>query len=110
MSDTSKQQGFLMVEAAIAIVIISVALVAIVNIVTQATTSTINSANYATAVNLAQKRLEELKTEDSAFWEDACTKGTLEGEADHSNINNIKYDITTKVNQFPIKGKDSTVT
>jgi len=65
------QQGFLMIEVVVAIVIISMALLVIAGLFIQATSATRNSDNYTVAANLAQKQLELLKSNWSqAYWKE----------------------------------------
>lgn len=55
------QQGFLMIDALIAIVVITIALVAIIGMFIQSTKATQCSAEYTIASNLAQQQMERLK-------------------------------------------------
>lgn len=61
MHNRKWQQGFLMIDALIAIVIITVALVAIIGMFIQSTKATQCSAEYTIASNLAQQQMEHLK-------------------------------------------------
>lgn len=56
-----QQQGFLMIEVSVAIVIISVALFAIAGMFIQSTMAGKQAADYTVATNLAQQAMEYLK-------------------------------------------------
>jgi competence protein ComGC len=112
MNTLKKQQGFLLIEVVILSVIISVALVSIVSMFTRAASSTAESGKYITAINLAQKRLEELKTEDAVFWQDVCNNGTIEDSKRYrrySTINNTEYKFTTTPTNVKVQGNGTAV-
>lgn len=56
-----KQNGFLMVEVLIAVVIITVALVSVAGMYIQSTKAGIQATDYTMAASLAQDRMERLK-------------------------------------------------
>lgn len=62
------QNGFLMIEALIAVVIISVALVAIGSMFIQSTRANTSSVEITTATALAQKQMELLKGLPVSYW------------------------------------------
>lgn len=63
-----RQNGFLMIEALIAVVIISVALVAIGSMFIQSTRANTSSVEITTATALAQKQMELLKGLPVSYW------------------------------------------
>ncbi len=65
MNTPKGQQGFLMVDILLAVVIISVALVAILSMFIQSTKATHCSAGYTMASHLAQEQMELLKNTQS---------------------------------------------
>lgn len=62
------QRGFLLVEALIAIVVITVALVAIQGMFIQSLQATASAANYTVAAGLVQEQMEQMKIKDELFW------------------------------------------
>lgn len=61
MKYTRQQHGFLMVEALLATVIITVALVAVAGMFIQSTQATAKAADYTAATAIAQDYLEQIK-------------------------------------------------
>lgn len=72
MSNKQWQQGFLMVDALLAVFIISGALVAIISMFIQATHITHCSAQYTKASNLASQQMELLKKTKSTVIKDTA--------------------------------------
>lgn len=68
MSLITSQRGFLLVEALIAIVVITVALVAIQGMFIQSLQATASAANYTVAAGLVQEQMEQMKIKDELFW------------------------------------------
>lgn len=76
MNNKKWQQGFLMIDALLAIVIISGALVAIITMFIQATKATHCSAQYTKASNLAYQQMELLKNTKTTVIKDAAISST----------------------------------
>lgn len=104
-----RQQGFLMVEVIIAITIISFALVSIASMFTQSMQANNNAADYTTAVNLAQKRLEILKTKRDTFWNNNCPKADIQFTEENLGANDPPegYTIITKAVDFSVIDNDN---
>ncbi|KYZ77073.1 hypothetical protein AXX12_02755 [Anaerosporomusa subterranea] len=97
------QNGFILVEVLVAIIIISVALTAVAAMFVPATAAYSSAADYTVAANLAQKQLELLKTQPSTFWNGALPR-TLSWQGTETlpiNLNGIDYQITTQVLAIP---------
>lgn len=62
------KKGFIMVEATIAVIVISLVMVAIAAMFVQSQKANKNSAEYVFATNLAQTQLELLKVQPVSFW------------------------------------------
>lgn len=64
-----RQNGFLMIEVVLAVLIISVALVAALGMFITSTHANADAADYMVATTLAQKQLELLKIKDAQnYW------------------------------------------
>ena len=98
------QQGFLMVEVLIAIVIISIALVAAAGMFIQSTKNNTAADEYTVAVSLAQKQMELLKSKMTTNdWANlASTSLSWQGEESHPVVlNNKTYTIATVAENCP---------
>lgn len=71
MNTPKWQQGFLMIDILLAVVIISVALVAILSMFIQSTKATHCSAKYTMATHLAQEQMELFKNTQSVVIKNA---------------------------------------
>jgi len=65
MGWAKKQVGFTIIEVLVAIVVLVVGLLAIANNTISVTRGNRISATYTTAINLAQKKMEEIKAQSS---------------------------------------------
>ncbi|MPM29714.1 hypothetical protein SDC9_76254 [bioreactor metagenome] len=64
----ARQNGFLMLEVMLAVLIVSVALVAVLGMFINSTKANADAAENTVAATLAQKQLEMLKTKDHNYW------------------------------------------
>ncbi|MEG6584045.1 prepilin-type N-terminal cleavage/methylation domain-containing protein [Dendrosporobacter sp. 1207_IL3150] len=97
---TFRQQGYLMVEVIVAIVIITVALLAFPALNIQSFKANTQAAHYTVAANLAQKQLELLKNKDSNYWYSHANDSNIPWQ-DSSQVpplvlNNTTYNIKTE--------------
>ncbi|MDF2568496.1 MAG: hypothetical protein K0R55_100 [Sporomusa sp.] len=99
------EQGYLLVEAVVAIFIISTALLAISGLFTQSLQAIATAARYTTATALAQEQIEIFKTKDDLFW-DNTTFPYQVGPASlpGTDLNQtIRAEICTLDPQYPVK-------
>lgn len=95
-----KQQGFILLEILIAVIIISIGLVSITAVFIPTTANHTAGADYTVATNLAQKQIELLKCLKPADWNNALLLGNLDWQGEEANpisVNNIKYTVETVV-------------
>lgn len=89
--DIKKQDGFLLMDVVLAMLIITVALVAIAGMYTQSLQTNSRASNYTIATNMAQQRIEEVK------------RDIEERQNSIKNWNNVTYPftITAAGNEIP---------
>lgn len=95
-----KQNGFLMVEVLLAILVISIALTAATSMFIQSTKSSVSGNEITNATALAQKQIELLKTQPASFWNNLAAPPQTIAWQDTSQTmpltkNNISYTVTT---------------
>ncbi|MCX7780944.1 MAG: prepilin-type N-terminal cleavage/methylation domain-containing protein [Negativicutes bacterium] len=78
-----KQQGFLLIEALVATVIIAVALIAVAGMFIQSQQAGVQAADYTAATALAQARLEALKA------------GLIVDDPEVIPVNSVEYTVTS---------------
>ncbi len=66
-----KQEGYMLAEVVIAILIISIALLGISSMFVQASLTVTDSGSTTIAANYAQEQMEILKTKNAAWWSDS---------------------------------------
>lgn len=94
MNLVKSQAGFLLVEALVAMIIITVALVGILGMFTQSLRATKNAADYTTATSLVQEQMEQMKIIDELFWNSVSFPYQFATEA--IPMNNVTYTRTTQ--------------
>ena len=99
-----KQNGFLMVESLLAILVITIALTAASVIFVQSSKAGGESAEISTASALAQKQMELLKTQSAAYWNALTPLPQNIAWQDTTQAmplvkNNISYTVTTTAAQ-----------
>lgn len=99
-----KQNGFLMVESLLAILVITIALTAASVMFVQSSKAGGESAEISTASALAQKQMELLKTQSSAYWSALTPLPQNIAWQDTTQTmplvkNNISYTVTTTASQ-----------
>lgn len=103
-----RQNGFLMVEVVLAVLIISVALVAALGMFITSTQANADAAEYTVATTLAQKQLELLKTKDAQnYW--AKLELTAPAKIDWQDtevaypplLNGVNYQVDTTASLSP---------
>lgn len=97
------QRGFLLVETMVAIFLISVALVAVAGVFAQATRSNLQAGEYTVATNLAQEKLEQLKSKDNLFWQ--SHDGHFSSPAEPIVINRKTYQRAYSFSILPEQGQ-----
>ena len=95
-----KQNGFLMVEVLLAILVISIALTAATSMFLQSTKASVSGNEITNATALAQKQIELLKTQPASFWNNLAAPPQTIAWQDSSQTmpltkNNISYTVIT---------------
>jgi len=95
-----KQNGFLMVEVLLAILVISIALTAAAPLFIQATKASVEGSEITNATALAQKQIELLKTQPVTFWSGLAAPPQSIAWQDSSETmpltkNNVQYTVAT---------------
>ncbi|MDD4600414.1 MAG: hypothetical protein PHQ46_05090 [Negativicutes bacterium] len=99
----SQQNGFLMLEIVLAVLIISIALVASLGMFINSTKANANAAEYTLAATLAQKQLEMLKLKDPhTYWAvfDLTTQTPIAWQ-DNTNQPPASYTVDTVASVCP---------
>jgi Tfp pilus assembly protein PilV len=99
-----KQNGFLMVESLLAILVITIALTAASVMFVQSSKAGGESVEISTATALAQKQMELLKTQPAAYWNGLTPLPQNIAWQDTTQAmplvkNNISYTVTTTASQ-----------
>jgi len=87
--------GFILAEVTLAILMISIPLVAIVGMFTQAIQADSMAKDYTIAANLAQKQLELLKTQPPNYWAGRTLPAVIPW-LDQEQLPSARYGVTTK--------------
>ncbi|WP_425060708.1 hypothetical protein SCACP_14510 [Sporomusa carbonis] len=82
------QRGYILLEAIIATVIVTVALVAVAGMFITSTRATVTGADYTVLTNLAQEQIETMKVKD---WSAVTFPYTYIPYDDPITINNVSY-------------------
>jgi Tfp pilus assembly protein PilV len=90
----TSEQGYILADAAMAIVIISIALLAISALFTQAIVVDMVANHYTIAGNLAQQQLELLKSQPTAYWSTLAVPCTIAWQ-DATQLPPPEYTVTT---------------
>lgn len=93
------QQGFILADVSLAIVIISVALLAISPMFIQAIQTDVVAKDYTVVANLAQKQLELLKTNSPEYWSGLILPCTLPWQ-DNTQSLPSRYVLTTHADSY----------
>lgn len=96
----TKQNGFLMVEVLLAILVISIALTAATSMFIQSTKANVAGSEITNATALAQKQIELLKIQPTTFWSSLDAPPQSIDWQDSSETmpltkNNVAYTVTT---------------
>jgi len=97
-----QQQGFMLAEVVVAILIISVALLGISSMFVQTSRAVSDNGNTAIAVNYAQRQIEILKTQSPVWWSTHCSNVIAEIEWLDGASTTGDYAVTTTVIDFPV--------
>lgn len=101
-SKLKKQQGYLYMDAVLAVFIIGVSFIAIAGIFLQSSQASASAIRYTAATNIAQQQMELLKQRSTAFWSNPQLPGSLPwlGKESELTVNHTKFFILTTIDQI----------
>ena len=96
-----RQQGYLYMDAVIAIFVVAVALLAITGIFVYATKLSSTANHYTVATNMARQQMELLKRWPASEWSDPSLSATIpwQGDLDKLTVNKTAFEVRTIINQ-----------
>lgn len=102
---SKSEQGYLLMEAVVAIFIVSIALVAISGMFTLALKAITSADEYTTITSLAQQQMDFMLTKDDLFWENVnfpyqIGPETLPGT---KHLQTVRAEISAADPEYPIK-------
>ncbi len=99
------EQGYLLMEAVVAIFIVSIALVAISGMFTLALKAITSADEYTTITSLAQQQMDFMLTKDDLFWENANFPYQIGPEPlpGTGHLQTVRAEISDADPEFPIK-------
>lgn len=97
-----REQGYLYMDALIAMFILSVAVVAIMGVFTNSAKLNANAAHYTAATNIARQQMELLKKWSASDWSDPNLPASIpwQGEPNNLTVNKTTFEVRTIVDQF----------
>ncbi|MEL7632646.1 MULTISPECIES: hypothetical protein [Sporomusa] len=77
MSGLRRQNGFIMAEVVVGMMLTSIVLLAVTGMFLQSTKAANGAAEYTAAANLAQKQLELLKLRSDTYWKNLALPASI---------------------------------
>lgn len=101
-SKLKKQQGYLYIDAVVAVFIVGVSLVAIAGIFMQSSQASARAVRYTAATNIAQQQMELLKQRSTDFWRNPQLPNSLPwlGKERELIVNHTNFFVLTTIDQI----------
>lgn len=96
-----RQQGYLYVDAVIAVCILSLALLAVSGMFVNATKLSSSANHYTAATNIARQQMELLKRWTASDWSDPSLPASIpwQGDPDKLTVNKMTFEVKTLITQ-----------
>jgi Tfp pilus assembly protein PilV len=96
-----RQQGYLYMDAVIAIFVLTVALLAITGMFVYATKLNSSASHYTAATNMARQQMELLKRWPASTWSDPSLPAAIpwQGDPDKLTVNKTAFEVRTIIKQ-----------